>query len=212
MNLIYVADPMCSWCYGFGRPLGALLTDAGELAPLHLTVLMGGLRPFTTEPLPAGRAEDVISHWHHVAEASGLPFAQAPHTALHEPGFVYDTEPPCRAVVVVREQWPEKVWTYLEAIQRAFYAEARNITRSEVLAAIAGDVGLPRDEFQTALDTDTARAATLRDFDQSQTWGITGFPALIADHGGQLHMVARGYTPLDTLRERLTSLQAGATA
>jgi len=25
--LVYVADPMCSWCYGFGKTLGALIED-----------------------------------------------------------------------------------------------------------------------------------------------------------------------------------------
>ena len=64
-----------------------------ETAPLQLALIMGGLRPFTTEPMAPGKADEIFGHWHHVAEASGQPFAQAPNTALHLPGFVYDTEP-----------------------------------------------------------------------------------------------------------------------
>ena len=51
MKLVYVADPMCSWCYGFGRPMDALLSEPGAAAPLELAVVMGGLRPFTREPI-----------------------------------------------------------------------------------------------------------------------------------------------------------------
>src|SRR5881392_585632 len=51
MNLIYIADPMCSWCYGFGKSMDALLAQPGEFAPLQLALVMGGLRPYTTETL-----------------------------------------------------------------------------------------------------------------------------------------------------------------
>ena len=33
-----------------------------------------------------------------------------------------------------------------------------------------------------------------------------GFPALVAEHAGALHLVAQGHTPIETLHERLTAL------
>jgi putative protein-disulfide isomerase len=206
MNLICIADPMCSWCYGFGQPLGAVLADPRDTAPLQLALVMGGLRPYTTEPLAAGRADELFGHWQHVQEASGLPFAPAPHTALHEPGFVYDTEPASRATVAVRSHWPQHVWRYFKSVQHAFYAEGRNVTRPEVLADIAQAQGLPRADFATAFASEAVRDATRRDFAQSQAWGVRGFPALLAEAGGQLHLVANGYLPEDALRERLAAL------
>lgn len=206
MNLIYIADPMCSWCYGFGQTLNALLEDPRDTAPLQLALVMGGLRPYTTEPLAPGRADEIFGHWKHVHEASGLPFAQAPHTALHEPGFIYDTEPASRATVAVRTHWPQHVWRYFKAVQHAFYAEGKNVTRPEVLADIAESVGLPRANFATAFASEEMREATRQDFSQSQDWGIRGFPALVAEAAGQLHMVAHGYMPEDALRERLAAL------
>lgn len=206
MNLVYVADPMCSWCYGFGRSVDALLADAGAAAPLQLALVMGGLRPFTTDAMAPERVAEILGHWHHVAEASGQPFAAAPHTALHEPGFVYDTEPASRAVVSVRSRWPTHVWRYFKAVQRAFYAEARNVTRAEVLADLAESLGLPRAEFAHAFASQAMRDATLADFRQSQAWGIRGFPAVVAEHDGALHLVAQGYLPVEALRERLAAL------
>ena len=38
MNLIYIGDPMCSWCYGFAAPLDALLADPQGAAPLQLEI------------------------------------------------------------------------------------------------------------------------------------------------------------------------------
>ena len=208
MKLIYIADPMCSWCYGFGKTMAELLTDPRDAEPLQLALVMGGLRPFTTEPLDASRADEIFGHWHHVHEASGLPFAKAPNTALHDPGFVYDTEPASRATVTVRSLWPQHTWRYFKAVQEAFYAQGLNVTRPEVLADVAEAQGLPRTEFAVALESQAMRIATTDDFAQSQRWGISGFPALIAEHADHLHWVCRGYAPIATLRQSLSALLA----
>ncbi|RQP25174.1 DsbA family protein [Piscinibacter terrae] len=208
MNLIYVADPMCSWCYGFGKTLSALLADPRETAPLQLALIMGGLRPYTTEPMAPGRADEILGHWKHVHEATGLPFAS--ETAMHQDGFVYDTEPASRATIAVRTHWPQHVWRYFKAVQQAFYAEGKDVTRPEVLADVAEAVGLPRSNFANAFAAEATREATRADFAQSQAWGIRGFPALIAEANGELHLVAHGYMPEDELRQRLLQLVPSA--
>jgi putative protein-disulfide isomerase len=205
MNLLYIADPMCSWCYGFAKTIDALLAEPGDAAPLQLALMMGGLRPYTTEAMAPERADEIFGHWAHVREASGQPFAAAPNTALHEPGFIYDTEPASRAVVAVRTFWPQHGWKYLHAVQRAFYAEGRNVTKPEVLADVAEAQGLPRAAFANAYASERMRAAVRADFEQAQAWGIRGFPALILDQGERLQLVCQGYLPLPSLRERLTA-------
>ena len=208
MNLIYVGDAMCSWCYGFAKPLDELLADPRGAAPLQLALVMGGLRPFTTEPMAPARANELAGHWHQVAEASGQPFTQPPHTAMHRPGFVYDTEPAGRATVTVRSRWPQQVWRYFKAVQHAFYAEGRDVTEPGVLADVAEQLGLPRAEFGHAFASQEMRNATLQDFQQSQAWGVRGFPTLVAEHGDHLHLVGSGYMPIAALREKLAAVGA----
>lgn len=208
MNLIYIADPMCSWCYGFGKTLAALLDNPGASAPLQLALVMGGLRPYTTEPLAAGRADEIFGHWRHVQQATGLAFAQAPHTALHSPGFVYDTEPASRATIAVRTLWPQHVWRYFKSVQHAFYAEGKDVAHADVLADVAEQQGLPRADFAHAFASQGLRDATERDFAQTQAWGIRGFPALLVEANGELHLVCNGYIDEASLRERLAALPA----
>jgi putative protein-disulfide isomerase len=203
MNILYVADAMCSWCYGFGKPLDDLLNDPGPAAPLQMALVMGGLRPFTTEPMARERADELAGHWHHVAEASGQPFTPPAESALHLPGFVYDTEPAARATVTVRTHWPKLVWRYFKAVQHAFYAEGRNVVQPDVLADLAEGLGIPRAEFAHAFASQAMRDATMADFQQVQEWGIRGFPAVIAEHGDHLHLVGQGFMPLEQLRANL---------
>jgi len=208
MNLIYVGDAMCSWCYGFARTLEELLNDPQDSAPLQLALIMGGLRPFTTEAMSRARADELAGHWHHVAQASGQPFTPDADTAMHREGFVYDTEPASRATVTVRSLWPTKVWRYFKTVQEAFYAHGQDVTRPAVLADIAQQLGIPREEFARAYASQAMRDATMQDFQQSQDWGIRGFPTLIAEHGDHLHLVCSGYLPIAELRDKLRA--AGA--
>ena len=46
MQLVYVADPLCSWCYGFGPELTRLLE---RIPQAKVDLVMGGLRPYNTE-------------------------------------------------------------------------------------------------------------------------------------------------------------------
>ena len=70
MKLILVADPMCSWCYGFGKEVTALR----EAIPgLELKVVVGGLRPGETAVMPRQQRVARLEHWSRVEAASGLP-------------------------------------------------------------------------------------------------------------------------------------------
>jgi len=197
MRLVYFADPMCSWCYGFGPALAWALA---RRPAVRLELVMGGLRAFNTQVLTASFRATLLGHWRHVADASGLPFNPA---ALDQEGFVYDTEPACRAVVTVRETDAAKAFGFLEAVQRAFYRDGRDVTQAGVLAEIAAANGLAGDAFRSRFESDTMREATKRDFATTQALGVGGFPTLAVGDGPRLSLVTAGYIGAEVLESRL---------
>src|SRR5271154_1916736 len=98
-HLIYFADPMCSWCWGFSPVITEIERCFGDLLPIRL--ILGGLRPGTTTKLTDAYKTTLRAHWHHVHEASGQPFDGA---FFDRENFVYDTEPAARATVVMRRK------------------------------------------------------------------------------------------------------------
>ena len=180
-HLIYFSDPMCSWCYGFSSVIEDVRRVYGEALPVR--VVMGGLRPGTTTPMTPQARSDIAGHWTHVHEASGLPFDPA---VLEREGFVYDTDPAARAVVIARRHGDDLAVRYLGAAQRAFYAENRNVTSPQVLADLAADFGLDREAFLEAWASEEAKQETWGDYALSQRAGVTGFPTLVGgpnEHG-----------------------------
>lgn len=191
-HLIYFADPMCSWCYGFSPVIEDIRRAFGRALPIR--VIMGGLRPGTDTPMTEAARAEVLSHWSHVHEATGLPFTPG---ALEREGFLYDTDPAARAVVVVRRDGEELAVRYLARVQRAFYAEAQDVTSGEVLADLAAELGVERDGFAAQWASEEAKAETWRDYAISQRAGVTGFPTLVGgpNPDGAFGVVTRGYAP-----------------
>ncbi len=208
-HLIYFADPMCSWCYGFSPVLDQIRRAYGDALPVR--VVMGGLRPGTDTPMTAEAKASVAGHWVHVHEASGLPFDPA---VLDREGFIYDTDPAARAVVVVRRAGEDVAARYLAAAQRAFYAENRDVTSGAVLADLAEEFGLERAAFLEAWGSEEAKQETWRDYAMSQNAGVTGFPTLVGGPNaeGVYGVVTRGYAPgeqvLGVLRNWIASIAA----
>ena len=198
-QLVYFADPMCSWCWGFKPSLLGVLNRYGANLPLRM--IMGGLRPGTTDPMDADAKAKTRHHWESVAEASGQPFNFG---FFDQDGFVYDTEPACRAVVTGGDLAPEHVFGLLIAVQAGFYEENRDVTDPEVLADLALDAGYDRDEFLDRFDSQEMIKATADGFQLSQSVGITGFPTLlIGDDENGYDLVCAGYQPADAVIHRI---------
>ncbi len=195
-HLIYFADPMCSWCYGFSPVITEIRRQFGRALPIQL--VMGGLRPGTDTPMEEAARETLKGHWGHVHEATGLPFDGR---VLDRPGFCYDSDPGARAVVRVRRDDPELALSFLTRLQSAFYAENLDITDLDVLADLGAEAGFERDAFREDLDSPSLKNETWRDYGTSQRAGVTGFPTLVAGPDGQgaYGVVTRGFQPGDQI-------------
>jgi putative protein-disulfide isomerase len=197
-RLLYVMDPMCSWCWGFAPVLEAL-TEQAAAAGVGLQLVLGGLRRDSVAVDAAARVR-YLGYWQAVNASTGQMFNF--EDGLPE-GLVYDTEPACRALVTARSLAPELVWPLTKLIQRAFYTEGVDVTRASVLVDLAERAGIPRIVFAEAFDSAAQREATAADFSWTQDLGIAGFPTLLAENNGQLALLTNGYQPLDTLQPLL---------
>ncbi|HEY1149038.1 MAG TPA: DsbA family protein [Pseudoduganella sp.] len=210
MKLIYVADPMCSWCYGFGKEM----TELKAMHPdLQLEIVVGGLRAGGTELLTNEGKQFRLMHWARVEAASGLPFNREAFMALEN--FVYDTEPVCRAVVTARRLQPAAdVLAVFRALQNAFYAEGRNTTDGKVLSEV-GSAALRKQGFEVSADaffsefSDAATIAEARnDFVKARRLGVNSFPALLLDTGKEIVEVSPGYAHAQQVDQQLRAAMA----
>ena len=205
-HLLYVADPLCSWCYGFSPVIGAIAEKLAGQIPIH--VVMGGLRPGETRPSRPKDMDYLRAAWANVAALSGATFNPA---FFERQNFVYDTEPACRAVVTIRHVHPDQALPFLERLAVAIYGDNRDMTNAAEIADVAREAGFSRTEFLTAFESRDAREATQQDFARCQQAGIRGFPTLLAGTtGAGYRMITHGFCTLADI-EDLVEQWAGAT-
>lgn len=195
--LWYFADPMCSWCWGFSPVIEAV--RKAYRTRLKITLVLGGLRSDGAAQTPAQR-EEILHHWREVHARSGQPFR---FEGAMPQGFVYDTEPPSRAVLAAGSLDPEQTFPMYKAIQSAFYAEGRDVTRSDILADLAAGLGLDRSAFLQAFDSAAMHGKTQAHFKHARQAGVRGFPTLILQRGEELRLVTHGWQPLAHIRAAL---------
>lgn len=209
LHFIYFADPMCSWCWGFAPVIEQLNAAYGEVLPIRL--VLGGLRPGTTQVMHQAAKDSTRTHWEHVYEASGQPFDFG---FFDRQDFVYDTDPAARATVMVRRERPEAALAFLARAQQAFYAQNQDITKPEVLAGLAAEFGVVHDDFAERLDAEDLKHETWRDYATSQRAGVKGFPTLIAgpNTDGTFGLVTSGFQPAEEILPAIDRWVAGLRA
>lgn len=209
--LWYFADPMCSWCWGFSPVIERL--KAHYTPQVNVALVLGGLRPFTREPLAESVRQEILHHWQQVHSMTGQSFS---FDGAMPPGFVYDTEPPSRAVVAAAELNGEITFDYFKALQQAFYVAQRDITQEsvllEVLRSFVGDESMQQ-HFLKILNSESCRQKTQAHFQKSRQFGVRGFPTLIlqkasAQDPKQYHLITRGYRPYEALQAEIDACLA----
>ena len=206
-QLIYFADPMCSWCWGFAPTLRCLAATYGDELPM--SVVMGGLFAGNRKPLDERGRETIREHWDHVREASGQPFD---YRFFERDGFIYDTAPPCRAVVAARRLEPASALPFLEAVHAAFYRDNRDVTDPDTLCQIASEYGFDNERYRDELFGEEAARETERDFALTQGAGVAGFPTLVGVREGNAQLISHGFQTWDTIEQVLDGWLAHTSA
>ena len=217
-ELIYVGDPMCSWCYGFAAAKKKLEDQCAGRAVT--TLVVGGLHIDWTAPQDAERKKFLDTHWREIGERSGQPFK---FDILERDDFVYNTEAACRAVVTARELEGNAVaLSFFTYIQSAFYAENRDVTEDDILIDLADEFGFDKTRFAPLFTSEEMMQKTIMDFQFARRLGVNGFPTIVVnDKNGYAYLTVgfQDYNILEpvveawltgTLPDRLAAEQQGA--
>ncbi len=200
-RLIYVADPMCSWCYGFAPVIHQIKNDY-DWMEFHL--IMGGLRPFGKETMKSLK-NFLTHHWNQVERRCGQPFRKG---ILDREDLKYDTEPASRAVVTILEIDPHQAMAMLSSIQTAFYYENQDPTSEKALVDLVENLGVGRDAFLSQYRSDDMKDKTMSHFKQARELGVTGFPATLIADGEKITHLSYGYSSAANLRSKIEAYTA----
>lgn len=206
-EIIYVGDPMCSWCWGISPAL-IKLRDHFIPNKIAFNVLVGGLRPGGGEPWNDDMKKFLRHHWEQVNERSGQPFG---YDLMDLEDFNYDTEPSCRAVVAARPLVKEKEMEFFEAIQRKFYVESQDPNQRSFYQSICEEFDVNFEDFCSRFESEGAKKETTQEFQLNRQWGVSGYPTMILLNNDKLHMIAHGYAEFEQMRDTVNHWLSAST-
>ena len=192
--LYYVTDPMCSWCWGFHPVIEEISGMLPEGAAIRY--IMGGLAKDSDEPMSEEMKAYVQENWMQVAERTGASFNWDFWTKCTPRRSTY---PACRAVLAAVAQNTAMGPPLFNAIQRAYYLEARNPSDAATLIALAGEVGLDVARFSIDLVSPETDQRLQKDFELRRSLHADKFPSLLLERNDDLMWLAYGYEQPDVV-------------
>jgi putative protein-disulfide isomerase len=188
-TLVYIHDPMCSWCWAFSSALEKLL----EKLPAEVGTkrLLAGLAPDSREPMPAQMRDYIRGQWRQIQR-------QIPGTRFNFDFWTRcvprrSTYPACRAVIAARRQGESFDEAMTRAIQRAYYLQARNPSDTATLLELAGELGLDVPEFERVLDSRETEEVLMNEICATRKMGVRAFPGLVLVTGAQSRPIEVNY-------------------
>ncbi|MEJ6495856.1 DsbA family protein [Pseudoalteromonas lipolytica] len=197
-KLIYVYDPMCSWCWGFRETWLKLQAAIGDKLAIEYKV--GGLAPDSGEPMRKEMQQFLQQTWQRIEQQLGTPFN---HEFWHTAQPRRSTYPACRAVLVARQQNKEQEMLY--AIQKAYYLDAQNPSDISTLASLAEQIGLEKNAFIHEIESEKINSLLMEEINQARSLPIQGFPSLVLENKGLYAAVPVNYLDWQSTYQQILS-------
>lgn len=202
--LYYVHDPMCSWCWGFKRTLEQLQQQLPERVTLQR--ILGGLAADNPEPMDEEMQGFLQQGWRRIEQhIPGVKFNFAFWTECIPRRSTY---PACRAVIAAREQGEQFDLLMTEAIQRAYYTQARNPSDETTLVELAGEIGLDVNAFAASLHAVRTEQQLTAEIDLARQLHAESFPSLVLQVGRNYWPIAIDYNDSEVMLQAITQLIA----
>jgi len=202
LNLIYVWDAYCGWCYGFSKSLQVFHENHPELP---LTVLSGGLF--------VGHKKLPISSFSHIPEANkrisqltGAEFGTPYQTLLEEGTFVMDSEAAAKGFSALRFFAPERAYYLASSMQRAFYYEGKSLSDPATYRDIAKANNLDPEEVLARFEDVSSTKDAHADFMKVQQLGVQSYPTLLLQKGDEFIGIGGGAMTAEKIEARLESV------
>ncbi len=210
-TIVYGNDPLCGWCFAIGPALNDARERLGD--EVRWRVECGGLvvgdrvRPIVHD------SEYLRSGFAQVLAASGRVTGDRYWSEIVEPGtWVSNSEPVCRAVLVMQQQAPDLAMKFSHSLTDALYLDGREPDTPETLRLLTEQLGLNGDEFIASWASAEAIDMTARSFKAARQLGVTTYPSLFLEVGSQLHPILSGFASASEIETQVRQAIRGFSA
>lgn len=206
VQLIYMADVFCPWCFGFAPIMGRIAKENPEFP---VKVVGGNL---ISQPLSI--ADDyaanpgLVDFWKQVEKTVNRSLEGAIQAALTGKEVRMFSPGADEILMALREFAPGNELAQLFYLEDLFFLKGENMFSEASLNETASHWKIPAAKFEKALDSEAAIAATKRNLaEAANLLGEAGsYPSLFVAKDNEAYAVTQGYVHYETAASRLASV------
>lgn len=210
--LFYCYDAYCGWCYGFSNVMKKI---AAENPGLQVEVLSGGMILPETPVHIGATAGYIQKAYKTVEDYTGVTFGPDYLWHINHPDlsdWYPNSEKPAIALCIFKEIYPERQVEFAGDLQYALHFEGRDLTDDEAYRHLLEKYSIQAELFYEKMHSETYKDKAYYEFSLVKQLQVTGFPAVLMQvTESKFHLLARGYTAYEDLKQRLAAVLATLT-
>jgi putative protein-disulfide isomerase len=191
-NIIYIWDPLCSWCYGF-TPVIHDLRKKFEL-DFNFELISGGLATGEKIKPISEKAEYIKKKLPDIERIGGVKFGEKYIHLLEAGTYITDSLPPALAFNVLRSFRADLAFEIAFQIHSAHFQEGKDLNNIKVYLEISEKFEINKHGFMERYEDPAYRKLTEGDFNITHSWGIEKYPTLIIKNENGIDVICKGYT------------------
>jgi len=203
--LIYCYDAYCGWCYGFSPVIKKIAEEFKD--QIDTDVLSGGMILSEKPAHIRGMAPYIQKAYKTVEGTTGVKFGQdfLWHIFNYEDSDWYpNSEKPAIAMCIFKEFYPDRAIEFAVGLQYALNYEGRDLTDEEAYRHLLEKYSIRPEIFYERLQSDEYKQKAYYEFSLVKQLKVNGYPTVFIQTGElKFHMVARGFTDYDALKQRI---------
>lgn len=204
-KIIYCYDAYCGWCYGFSPVIKKISHEYKK--ELEFEVLSGGMILPETPRHIAVMAPVILDNYQRVEELTGVKFGDDFLWHIRntdESDWFPNSEKPAIALAIFKEYYPSLQVDFAADLQYALNFEGRDLCDNEAYRHLLDKYNINHDEFYEKLKSEEYKEKAHYEFTLCQQLQVKGYPAVFFQTSElKFYMIGSGYTPYETLKERI---------
>ena len=204
IELVYVMDPHCGWCFGFGKVVLELFERYKNNPLVNFDIKPGGLF-YPAIEIEEGFADDKRPIAKRIEELANVKFSENYFTKVLGSGSLLDSEPPARTILCIKEINRDILVPFTERLLEKEFIFGKNTSLNETIFENVKEFKIEETAFERRYHSAEMKQKVILEFQQARSMA-TGFPVLFVKHKNQLTKLAGGYAPTERLVKKIEAI------
>lgn len=203
IDLYYVTDPLCSFCWAFEPTLRKFRYQYARYIANDTTVLGGMIEKWEKfggdSANGISKSADVAQHWREIGDYTRMVIDG--RIWLDEP--IDSSYPSSQAYLIVQRDYPELAKVFLRKLRETVMMWNQDISKRDVLESILEEMSLDSEGILDEAESFEGRMLMNSDLSLAQALTATGFPTVVMVNQNNQGVKVVGAQSLDALVETL---------